>query len=176
MTGCSLRLLSALKWESHMTKCHRRNVDEHMNGMLADFRRGPWRRPLAHTRTRFNLIATLSMPSMPTSMSMTFLPFSTLTSHSEAGSSFSLLNSQHPSIQFTIESETSSSLNFLDVNVFCNNDALLTKWMIKLTNYTFPSVLSPPNRYKQTAIRCLIYQSKLFYPAKKLYLKSCHLH
>ena len=74
-----------------------------------------------------------------------------------------VLNSQHPNIQFTMEPENNGSLNFLDVNVFRHKNTLLTKWILKATNTGryIPYHAYSPKRYKQTAIRCLIYRSKL---------------
>lgn len=87
--------------------------------------------------------------------------FAIFYSRADALTYLSLLNSRHPNIQFTMESETNGSLNFLDVNVFRSNNTLLTKWILKSINTGryIPSHAYSPNRYKQNAVRYLIFRS-----------------
>ena len=72
------------------------------------------------------------------------------------------MNSQHPSLQFTIEKEHNNQINFLDMTVYHSNKTLHTKWHIKPTNtflYTHFSSASPPS-YKKNAIRALYTRSQ----------------
>ena len=93
---------------------------------------------------------------------------------SDACDYLTVLNARHPNIQFTMEPETNGSLNFLDVNVSRKNNALFTKWIIKPTNTGryIPYHSYSPNRYKQSAIRSLIYRSKLLNSSDEDYKTS----
>ena len=51
----------------------------------------------------------------------------------EALQFFDYLNTRHPNITFSIECEINRTLPFLDVNISCNNDSLVTSVYHKTT-------------------------------------------
>ena len=89
--------------------------------------------------------------------------FAIFDSKSDALAYLDILNSVHPNLQFTIETQNSEgSLRFLDVDVSSHDNKFKTCWSLKPTNtgrYT-PFSSHSPLRYKKAAVRALIYRSK----------------
>ena len=74
----------------------------------------------------------------------------------------STLNSIHPNIQFTLETEHDSKLKFLDVIVIKKDNKFETAWSLKDTNtgvYINRCAIAPL-KYKRAAIRSLIFRAK----------------
>ena len=84
------------------------------------------------------------------------------TSHEDALKFLDFLNSQHSSLQFTVEFEVDKTIDFLDTRIKHDKEIVEVEWSFKSTNsgiYT-PFCSYAPFRYKTAAIRCLFYRAK----------------
>ena len=79
----------------------------------------------------------------------------------EAEDFLHFINSINDNIQFTKEDEENKSLIFLDIELNCENNKIITKWHMKSTNtgqYLHKHAFAPQN-YKYAAIKSLIYRA-----------------
>lgn len=89
----------------------------------------------------------------------------------------SLINSFHPKLQFTVETETNKSINFLDIQVSRNKQNILTKWYRK--PFSSDRLLNFFSGHKKGTIinvattfikKCLLLSSPKFFKENRLTL------